>query len=180
MSLKHFWYQNVDGDSSFLCGAVSVVCEYFNAELMNKKIGLIIESDVFYIGTLNEIPLESAIKSRFVKYMQNTNADDPKDFNASIDGLSLDLINCKSSLENSLAAIFKDMEISKEAIGSQILDFCASVCHFFSKPISVCSVDNESFINNKLIKKYYLSRAEKILVVEFASFALMLVIGYDN
>ena len=179
MSVKHFWHKNEDGSPSFLCGAVSVICEYFNAELMNKDIGLFVESDVFYIGESNEIPIERAIKSRFVNYMQNTNVDDPKGFKNDLDDITLNLKKSKISLDKSLMAIFSDKGLSQIITNSQIFDFCSSVCHFFSMPQAVYNVTDD-LKNNDLIKEYYVSRVYDILIVEFTNYALMLIIGSDT
>ena len=174
MSVKHFWLKNEDGAPSFLCGAVSVVCDYFNADLMEKGLDIFVESDVFFIGSSNEIPIEAAIKSRLTTYMQNTHVDDPIDFAEYLDGMTMTLKKSKIILDKIIAAMFSDRGISN----SQINDFCASVCHFFSMPKAVYDVSDD-LKNNALVKEYYVNRPQNILIVEFTSYALMLVIGTD-
>ena len=174
MSVKHFWLKNEDGAPSFLCGAVSVVCDYFNADLMEKGLDIFVESDVFFIGSSNEIPIEAAIKSRLTTYMQNTHVDDPIDFAEYLDGMTMTLKKSKIILDKIIAAMFSDRGLSN----SQINDFCASVCHFFSMPKAVYDVSDD-LKNNALVKEYYVNRPQNILIVEFTSYALMLVIGKD-
>jgi len=178
MSVKHFWLKNEDGAPSFLCGAVSVVCDYFNADLLEKGLDIFVESDVLYIGSSNEIPIEAAIKSRLTTYMQNTHVDDPIDFAEYLDGMTMTLKKSKISLDKIIAAIFSDKGLLQTVTNSQINDFCASVCHFFSMPKAVYDVSDD-LKNNSLVKEYYVNRPQNILIVEFTSYALMLVVGTD-
>lgn len=179
MLVQHFWLKNEDGGASFLCGAVSVVCEYFNADLLEKDVDLYITADVFHIGSSNDIPFDTAIRSRFVSYMHNIYVDDPHGYADSINSLSLKLKKNKQSLDKILLSIFAKNSLSDVVTDKQISDFCASLFCFFSKPIAIYNSD-DLLKDNKLMKEYYAHNVRDILFVEFTSYLLILVIGSDT
>lgn len=177
MSVKHYWLKNEDGAPSFLCGAMSVLCEAFNNAHCDKGPVFHVCADVFYIGRQNEIPLKAALEARFTSYMHNVHVDDPQNFNDSINNLSPSLQRSKQSFAKSMISAFEKVTAVDSALICDIENFCASIGYFFSKPMAVFCVKNESFKENPLIKEYYWGNAKEILFVEFSEYILMLSIG---
>jgi len=177
MSVKHFWMKNTDGAPSFLCGAISVICDCFNNALFDRGSNLYVSADVFQIDKCDDTSFENTLKSRLITYMQNTHADDPENFNADLNSLSITLEKSKQSVNRSLSLLFEKYETLDKKLTFELDNFCASIGHYFSKTVAVYSVTNDLFKHNPLIKEYYAPNVKDVLIVEFSEYALMLVIG---
>ena len=176
MPTRHYLMKDEKGSVSFLCGAVSAVCEYFNLFLLDKDLSYYVVADVFEIETGDKNSFDRSIRKRLSSYAHHSYVEIPDGHLDEIDILDLSLVKSKENFGDALINILREQTECDAELLSAVRKLKDDLGFYFSKDKATYRFKYFSALNNRIFKEFYSDSIRGAVLVEYDDCMLLVML----